>query len=36
MVEGKHLGSLSLNASKERAFSLVIHHSRRYADLYVD
>ena len=36
MVEGKHPGSLSLNASKEQVFSLVIHHSRRCADLYVD
>lgn len=36
MVEGKYFGSLSLNASKEQAFFLVIHHSRRYADLYVD
>ena len=35
-VEGKHLGFLLLDASKERAFSLVIHHSHRYADLYVD
>ena len=35
-VEGKHLGSPLLTASKERAFSLVIHRSRRYADLCAD